>query len=275
MLAKDTLDERIVRELAASSGHTAKELHERITKSGTRYTLRGVYKELAKLEQLEIVYRVEQKYSLRLAWVMSLLNFADSAYDTYTNPAYLTQLFRSAEEKLVHRFSNLQKLDACWIQMIMALQQLYPKRATCLWCPYQWFYLVHDFTTARFYRSEEDAKVKRFHIIGNDTFLDRQALLELPKSGAYSFAQGPFHEQRTCYYSLIGEHIITVKLDHAITRKIDALFAKVTDEYTLKREEVREVFSSRVRASLTVEVHEKKATRMRKQFSEYFGTSIE
>ena len=268
---RPSLEELLIEELVRYPGATAKQLEIELKRRGTAYSLRGIYKELGKLEGQGIVFKQGDTFNLHLAWIMKLLAFGDRAFESYTTGPHLAEALRADRSKKVERFSDLRKLDRFWTQMILALHSLYPKNVMCFWCPYQWFYYAQGFNCKTFYEAIDLTGYRRAHIIGNDSFLGRKAAKILPKNGLYSFAKSPFHAETTTYYTVIADCVLTVKLDRAITNQIDALFASVTNDKQLDPLRLDEVFGSRVKASVTIERNQVKANKLRMKFSEFFG----
>lgn len=268
------LEELALRALVKEPGASAKRIFQLLNSQGHAYTLRGVYKELAKLTEQGILFKSGQSYNLRLAWITKLLAFGDQAFERYTAPSYLAGYLGGDYAKHSEKFTDIRKLDRLWTQLIFALHQMYPSKIMCFWCPYQWFYLAHYFTCTQFYEAIDLAGFKRVHIIGTDTYLGRRALNDLPKGGVYSFAESPFHHERTTYYTVIGDIVVTVKLDEQVTARIHSLFQTVRSESELDPEVLEKVFGARVKATLRSEKNPKKAASLKKKFANFFGTPI-
>ena len=190
---------------------------------------------------------------------------------TYTSTKYLEQTLNLNESKASYPFNDFRRLDLFWIQLMMTLQQVYPKEPLFVWCPYQWFYLLHGYAISQFYSASEITGAKRYHIIGNDSFLGRKAIETLPKNGKYSFSLSPFSEEIGTYYTLIANYIITVKLDLESTKRIANLFETVKSEKDLKNSNLNQVFGPRIKAKLVLEKNELKARKLKSKFEEFFG----
>lgn len=269
------LDERLVQILAERPGSSAKILHSAVRAGGSVYTLRAVYKELAKLIDQGIVLKRGDAYSLRLAWIMNLQAFGARAYEQSTSAEGLRRAIGDGAETLRERFSDLRKLDRLWTQLMLMLHKAFPNRVMCFWIPYQWFSVAHRFTAKQFYDAVTIGRHARLHIMGEDSFLARAALRDLPKSGKYSFAESPFHSERQTYYTVLADHVLTVRIDSETTARIHSLFESIRSERDLTPERVEEVFRSPARASLTLERNAKKARQLKKKFAEYFGVTVE
>ncbi len=268
---RPTIEELLVKLLAKKANLSAKDLLLGINAQGFSYSLRGVYKELVKLEDEGVILKSKSTYSLHLSWLTNLLSFADLAYDTYTEPKYLEQALSLGEKKVTHRFTKVRRLDLFWIQLMSALHQIYPKDPLFLWCPYQWFYLLHDYSVNLFYQASDLTGTKRYHIIGGDNFLNRKSLESLPKQSIHSLRDGPFANQMNIYFSIVGDVCITVKFDHAFNSRIEDLFNSVKSESDLKAYDLNAVFGPDVKGSLVIENSEMKSRRLKKKFIEFFG----
>ncbi len=270
-----SLEELLVLGLIERPGASAKELNQWLSEHGNKYSLRGIYKELTKLSGQGIVFKTGESYSIHLAWIMQLLALGDRAFESYTQSPYLLETLRSGATKQVERFSDLRKLDRLWTQLILALHTLHRGKTMCFWCPYQWFYLTQLFAVKQFYQAIDLAGHKRLHIIGTDTFLGRRALKDLPKHGKYSFAESPFHRERSTYYTVIGDMVLTVKLDTQTTDRLDELFSAIQSERDINPSDLETFFRRRVRATLTCERDEVKAERLKKKFRAFFDEDFE
>ena len=268
------LEELVLQALVQEPGATAKRIYLVLMEQGHSYSLRGLYKELGKMEGQGILFKRGETYNIRLAWIMNLLAFADRAYERYTDTPYLAAGLRDENAKHTEGFNDLRKLDRLWTQLILVLHNLHPGKIMCFWCPYQWFYLAHYYTEKQFYKAIDLAGHKRCHIIGIDSYLSRLALKDLPKAGCYSFAKSPFDRERANYYTVIGDCVLTVKLDKQITSRIHELFSAVRTQSDIRPLEIEAIFGAKVRASLTSERNEEKASRLKKKFADFFGVEI-
>ena len=269
------LEDLLVSILARKPNLSVKQLSGELLASGKRFSERGIYKELSKLESREIVVKTKQTFSLQLPWIINVLAFADAAYEIYASPKYLAQLIQTSSGTLHHKFSSLRKLDLYWIQSMMALHKLYPGKSMCLWIPHQWFHLAHDAAIQQFYSALDITGEKRFHIIGVDCYLSRLAISHLPKHGHYAFGVNPLESPLNIYYSFIGNHLITVTIDKNMERRIQDLFLRVRRAEEMDALEIASVLKSRVKATLSIEENEAKVRKLRRRFEDAFRCSID
>jgi hypothetical protein len=266
-----SIEELIVQILSKEGDLQPKGINDRIIQSGYAYSQRGIYKELKKLESEGVIFKSSKGYSLQLTWIINILNFADQAYETSTKFTPLKQILQEESLKTVYRFNNLRRMDLFWIQTLMTLHQMNPKEPLFLWCPFQWFDLVHNHATNSFYSASDITSAKRYHIIGDDSFLSRKALEALPKNGHYSFSESPFSKEKNTYYAVIASTVITVKLDTPGTERIASLFDRVKNNQDLKKENISQIFNQKVKVSLTIENNMLKSKKLRKKFCDFFG----
>jgi hypothetical protein len=268
-----SIEEAIVKVLARKVNLSVKEIISSLNQEGLSFSQRGVYKELNKLEEQGILLKSKYGYSLQLSWITNLLSFADAAYDIYSHPKYLEQLLSLGTKRTTHKFTKVGRLDQFWIQLMSSLSRLYPKEYLYLWCPYQWFNLLHPYNVNLFYQASDMTGTKRYHIMGDDNYLNQKALKTMPKLGEYSLRNSPFSNQMNTYFSVTGDVVLTIKFDSAFNNRIETLFDSVKSESDLKSYDLNSVFSPDIKGSLTLEKNEIKAKRIKKKFQEFFGIS--
>jgi hypothetical protein len=152
-----------------------------------------------------------------------------------------------------------------------SLSRLYPDEYLYLWCPYQWFNLLHPYNVNLFYQASDMTGTKRYHIMGDDNYLNQKALRIMPKLGEYSLRNSPFSNQMNTYFSVTGDVVLTIKFDSAFNKRIEDLFNSVKSENDLKSYDLNSVFSPDIKGSLTLEKNEIKAKKIKKKFQEFFG----
>lgn len=79
---------------------------------------------------------------------------------------------------------------------------------------------------------------------------------------------------RTSNYTVVTDHIITVKIDQQTTTRFEELFSSVKSERDVIPQQIESLFSAKVRATLTTERNLAKATKLKKKFSEFFGETV-
>lgn len=272
LLQKNTkIEDFLVNLLSLKANLSVNDILLEINKVGLDFSQRGVYKELKKLEKDGIILKTKKFYNLDLSWIIESAAFIERAYTTYSNPNYLKKTLSLTEKKVIHNFSDLLRMDHYWVQILIAMHKMMPDERLYLWCPYQWFNLIHNYNISNFYSASQRIGAPRYHIMGGDNFLNRRALESLPQNGRYSFDKNTFSKEMGVYYSLIGDYILKVNIDSETTQKISEAFLNIKSEKDLKNYNLNQIFSRKVKAKIVVEKNVSKAKSLRNKFSVHFG----
>jgi hypothetical protein len=266
-----SLPDRIITLLAKKPNLTVKEIWQEVKTKKYNYTLRAIYKELTRLEEQEVVLKIKKVYSLRIGWIVELLFFSQGAYENYSTKEQLDYLLPTNLGRVKIHFTSVRRLDIIWIQTMLLLSRLNPKSSIFLWIPYQFFHLLHDRTLKQFFVTEERLGNKRYHIIGLDCYLAREGAKHIHKNSKVVFDPN-FVTDSIEYYSLIGEHLITVKLSKTFNSSISNLFDTIKNANGLNehKEKILKLLSSQVNCSLTIEHKTSKFRKIDASFREYF-----
>lgn len=267
--ADKNVEDRLVEVLAKYSAQTAAQLHKAIGDC----SIQAIYKELGKLEQQGVVIKIDRRYSLRVPWILELADLAEQATKTYANARAAAIVLPKEGERVIWHFTDLLKLNNFWSQLLLVLLQQSGERILLTWMPHPWFHLVYSEQEQQYIKSLELTQTRLYLINGGQTFLDHWA--ERYWQGEhieYSLAESPFaKEDPSIYYNVVGDYVITGRLDREITEEIEALYAKTKSMDEVDFSEVFRIFNSRVRASLWLEYKPEKAKEVRKKFERYFG----
>jgi len=269
------LEERLIAVLARTPSLTAQQLLNRVARAGRQFSLPAIYQELRKLAAGGIAVKLGDRYSLRLAWVLEMMEFADGMYDTYVQGAPMRDFLPGEGEKLRYQFRSFSSLAGFWTQLDLALCQHAPDRVLFEWVPHAWFHLANPRTEQQFLNGMKLAGNKYYLIIGDDTFLDRSYIEELSglEKCEVSFAESPFHAEQTTYYSLIADYIFTVKPDKKKCAGLDELFSRISSDGDIDHFQLKDIFSAPTTIRTVLERNKHKAAKMRRKFADYFGLS--
>jgi hypothetical protein len=273
MLLTDTKNLRtlIIEALATTSNVSADCLAQAISERGRPFSKRAIYKELKILERLGVVVRAKMRYGLQLTWIINATSLLHNAYLNQVN--YLSQAespLLSGKTKFV--FHDLARLDFAWMQLIVLLQKIYPNEPVRVWKPEQWFHLVHEHITTNFFGALERVGLRQQHVIGHDCYTCRRGAHAIPRRFAdIRFEPDPFGVDIDTYLTLIGGHLITVRLQRGFARDMRALFASVKTESEMKASHVREFMRRRVRCTLVIAHEPKGLSALRERFERLFG----
>ena len=269
--SKISLENLIIGYLAQYSNKSAHEIFEHLKMAKHPYTLQGVYKELKKLDREGVILKVDKKHSLRLSWALEYTALARSIEESYLSPQYVA-LLPKANKKEIWRFDNLFKLNDLWAQLLLVLAEQSKDKIICGWNPHTWFHLAEAKEEEKYIQSLERLGVKLYLFIGGNHYLDVWAEKYLKKEHInYSYAKTSFQEERSKYYNVVDDYILTVKLDQDTTDRIEALYEKTLSQEEMNIAEIMSIFNRKVKASLWLERDPSKAELYRKRFAREFG----
>ena len=79
--------------------------------SGKNYSIQGLYKELKKLQEEGVLFKLGNQYSLRLPWVFDFISLADSISATYIERPQLPLILPEINKKEIWHFTDLLKMN--------------------------------------------------------------------------------------------------------------------------------------------------------------------
>ncbi len=268
--SKESLENTIVLYLTDHPSKSAHEIYEYINSKEKKYSLQGVYKELKKLDTLGVIIKIEKRFSLRLPWVLELTSLADKVSEKYLNPKF-SSLLPDENQKEIWHFDNLFKLNHLWTQILLTLVEQSKEKVILGWNPHTWFHLAETKEEERYIKALELSESKLYLLIGGDHYLDKWAEKYLEKSYIkYSYAKTAFQEERSRYYNVVDDYVITVKLDEGTTYAIEALYEKTLSEKDLNISEIMDIFNKKVKASIWLEKNKAKADEIKGRFEKEF-----
>lgn len=257
-----TLKSCIVEVLALEPQISAEELRLRVGARYRGFSRRAVYKELKILEKEGVVLRSKAGFSLQMLWVINMASLFHDAYLTLARApgADLSETGDGGPLIAPSRmnFQNLGRLDYTWMQVMLLLMRRYPSETVFVFKPEQWFYLVHENITSMFLSAVGKIRSKTYHVIGNDCFVNRKGAAMLrPSAAKVVFQKDLLGLGDSTYITVIGDCLLTVKLDSKKATRMRELFSSVKNEADLARKKCREFLSSSFRSSLKIEFRPK------------------
>ncbi len=267
-----SLRELIIMELAKHSSIEVPAFQKTLARRNIVFTRQAIYKELRNLEKSGVVFRHQGKYGLLLTWILSLVTLADKMYDTHIEGFSIDSLFGEGRRKETWSFHDTLKLQDFWIQVIFLLYKDSSSKLMRQWIPHPWFILAQHGKSLQFFEAMKIGGYRMQSIVGGDTYLDHEYSSAVPLGDAYQcfFAASPFHEERSRYYGLIDDFLITVDLDEERTKRIEELFSSVKSAADLSPSAAVNLFASRDSHTLSLERGTRNAARIRRLFDGYF-----
>jgi hypothetical protein len=274
MIAAEPSDvsEAILHIFSVNRELSVSQLHQKISSKYFSCSERAVYKELSSLEAAGVIVKSGKYYSISLTWALKLIDFSEAIYRSSIDlPAKHFRLPEPAE-RISWKFSDLERMDRLWVQLLFLLFERSVTRIMYVWVPYFWFDLVH-------YEKDREAQNamiasgnKMYMSLGDDSYLSRLPERYWSKSAyEWSYAEGPFHDERSKYYDVIDDFVLTVTIDQQTTAKLVQLFSAIKSEKDMGLSRCFFDFKSDASAQLYLENNPAKAKRLRNRFRSFFG----
>jgi hypothetical protein len=274
MLLKSFQDLRgtLVLLLADCPGSTALQLHERLGRRGRIYTLRAVYKELRFLEEQRVVVKTKKTFGLQLIWLINMTVLLNRAYRSYLTQTNVSELVPFSGKSELNKFPDLDRLDHFWMQVIVILQRFYKDEPMFVSKPHQWFHLSHEDLVDNYFDALNVLQVKQYHLIGRDCYVCRFGARKIPtESAIVLFSARAFISGMNVYYTLIGKHLLTVRLEAGFAQRMDELFCRIENLEQMKAQHVKEFMRRKVQSTLKIEYGTPKVARIRSLLEDIFG----
>lgn len=266
------LEQRIIHLLAEHPGASASWLHAECSTRFGPCSIQGIYYELRKLQKAGSVVKVGDTFSLSLSWAFELVNFADVIYDRYISSASSLEIIPEAQSSRTWKFTNLLRLDDLWVQTMIALFEHTGCKQKFAWTPHPWFYFAQVGKVNQFYKLFHQRGWKYYATIGGTTFLDTHYAQQMDtRFFEYRIGEAPVFGNMSQHHGIIGDYLITVKLDSATTARIEELFQSIHCLADAHYQRVAEVLNTKGKLTLKVEHNPKKVGAYTRKFKNYFG----
>lgn len=269
---EERLADLILRLFGTEPSCTAKALHQEINKRHRSCSLVAIYKELNKLVRLGILIKVKDRYTVSLSWTLDLLRYTDSLFQNSLRPTAVSALIPLKGEKRSWTFSHLIRMDEFWVQLLFALFEISETRTMYEWVPRLWFPLVDMTRDLQHLRAMQTAQNKFYLVVGGDSYLDKRPL-QYWDSEVYivSHAESSFQHERSRYYCLIDDYILTVAVSKKVAEGIDEIFERVKSEDDLHLQEIYRFFNQPTKTTITLEQNAAKAKSLTRKFKDFWG----
>lgn len=274
--AEPSLKETIIRLLAKKSSLSGSTLRLMLTKLIKRsFTKQAVYKELRKLESAGIVVRDMDGYSLKLSWVISVVELSEQLSQNYFCEKHLKKFLPAPQKKLNWTFSSLGKTDLFWTQLVSNIFKLNPESICYLWAPHPWWYLVHPRIDQQLLISLQKINARFYHLFSEDNYLVKQ-YIHFGKATPIittKISSNFLPDYQKCYLDINGDYITTIKPDKHFSDKIENYFAKIKNRCELEQNPPYALTHSKGKIRLTIENNAKKATALKLDYLEIYNSA--
>ena len=259
----------------AKAGLGAIEILEKVGKSWKTYSRRGIYKELERLEREGIIQRSSGRYTLRLAWLLSLHSELEQMLEVATSPDLLRNFLPTKGQEILVHCSDLVRWDRIWTQLMLSMHAVFPTLPMFIWNPRHWFNLTHPEINSTFARANESSKNLRYVIVGGRGWLDRHDHKHLARnSTGYSHRVSPFEYDRTHYYWIIGDYVGVSTLSAKTAASIENIYQTTSKLSDLNPNLVKKLLSQNCRGSVRCSWAPEKAEKMRAKFLKFFDLGL-
>lgn len=271
--AEERLEDLVVRLLGLSEPMPVEALARRIyNETGRRYSVQGIYKVLRSLQRTGVVVRARKRYGLSMPWVVKLLDFARALEERQLEGRPVGDLIPAKGASQSWIFYDLLRMDDFWNHLVISLLRLTKAGRMFEWAPHPWFDLLAPDKEREFANALRLGGNRFYMIVGGRTPLDIACSKLWPRETfVTSLERSPWEGQRTLYLDVIGDYLITIRLQERTAREIDQLFSGVESRADLELRKVFAVLTRKCRIRLTLAHDERKAKQLRSRFARVFG----
>ncbi|MCB0328997.1 MAG: hypothetical protein KDD70_05025 [Bdellovibrionales bacterium] len=257
----------IVDVLAEHGTLSAESIRQNVRNQNHEYALSSVYKELKGLIHSGIVVKFDTQYTLSMNWVVGLIEFSQKVKTRFIEQDFPRYILPKPGERKRWKFTSLFTLNDFWNQINITLAKQCQDEILYEYNPHQWYdwiSLVRENQTLRaFQKTKKDIYV----VVGQDSWLNRWP----EESGAvaggmYSYGGEKFGTRTDCHLGVMDDYIVTIRLSHSVAKYIDELAATVTSTSTLEDSQIDALVQMKVRATISLESNEVKATKLKQKF---------
>ncbi len=258
-LQNKSLEERAVLYFLEEE-NTAKAFRQHLETSGDKITIQGVYKALNKLVAEGALVKNRMKFVVSREWVESLIEKLGGTS---------AELEMAEGEITTHQFTSLNQLDAYWKHRISTILAAFSNFPMFSYETHSiWIYLSdRRESEEKFFQSFEKNKRFAFFRVGGTTFGDR----EYKRKYAGEYLKVDTSDKRILgdHMSIVGDYIVTTKLEKGIEGAIDAIFLEKDNENAI-HDGLEQILGKKQRVKLSIERNKDKAKKYRKKISENF-----
>lgn len=289
-LFTDVAVSRIVTLLSCNPGLTAQQILRALNSSEFEISQSGLYKELEKLLNAGIVFKLGKEYRLHLNWVLEILNLTAVLQQNYSdNSTFLQELLHDGST-VKWRVNNLYRANDLFTNVVLQLIRRSSQKLHLSWNAHPWFHLIQNDAEQVFFKALKMHRVRMYKIIGSNTHLDRWAeQFWDPEMVVWSYAKSPFHSHPETYLTVVDEYIVKLQLSPRIVRKLDTLYESVTavpkskinnsvssdlSYYGLDPRLLTLLFDERTNCTLSIHRNSKKSEKIKAQYLDYFGKLV-
>ena len=269
---------RIIVELATGSKNSATLVAKVAKAQGC--SIQSVYAVLRKLRQQSVVLLHRKVLTLNIVWIKEQSELLRNAQATYLESSDSgTFSIGTLEEgdRLMYQFKNPVLLDDMWGHaFLLLLERTQKEMPIMIFNPHSWFSIVRYASEKTIFQSLFDRGFKAYFSFAGKEDLDRDICKKFVEPIGHSFSTGvDIGLKKGKYLNVVGDYVIEVELDEALSEEIDNYFAKYQ---TLEESDVKElqaIVSKRGPNKLTLSRNTRKAHRLRSRLAKDFFIPVD
>lgn len=270
------LEDYIILLLSQQGFLLVEQLQDKLQEQQITATVQGIYRVLRKLQLQGVVIKEKQSYSLRISWIFEMKRLIEQMESVYLQSSYLESLIpREEKQKQSWQFTKMIKLADFWDQILIAMGKISNAGISCHYSTYPWYNIAHPEHTTIFNKTYATVLQKEYVIYGGRTFLHKYEPLSLKtlpyESRYYAQENEQIEKNPRIHLDIIGDHILTVKLDQKTVDRLETLYNTVQTEEDVFKANLIDFFNEPVKAKVTIQKNQKKAQKYRKKFEKFFG----
>lgn len=250
------------------------DLVDMVKSAGLSSTKQGVYRALRKLRREEVITMQKGIVALSTVWLRRLHTYLAVAQKNYHRDIVLPGYFTTLEpgRKFTFTFENPELLDSYWSHVLVTLLQIVPPREHLFaYNPKYWLLLSRRDSEERFLQAVEESGRWFFMSVSGKTYLDKQAGKIMDREYCqYHMSDSCLFEKSNYYVNVIGDYVIEVYLDEAVSRRIGSVFqdAKTLDDGVVNQ--LCESIAEKGQNKLVLTRSRRKAEKLRRKIKKFF-----
>lgn len=275
MLQPDKIETQIVHALSRFGHLSAAELLKIVNASNRRCTIQGIYGELRKLIALGVCLKQGKNYRLSAMWCLNIVAFARKLEASYLKNIEVSELLPQPGKQKKWHFCTLSQADDFYLHALLVLMQKPEVTQICEWHPLPWFFLLPGDKESEFQRALRVLGKQTNVIVGGRGRLERayiQSLRHTPHR--FSTAVSPFENLRTTSFAVLGDYVVSLRMPQRLSLLLHELFASANSQNDIFGRKVNTVLSQSAALSVVIEHNSKRAGKIFRQFSRFFGLTM-
>lgn len=205
-----------VTELLIRKPRSIKGLHQELSAS-EEVSLRAVYKTVDQLVLARVLVKAGKNVHVDEEWVRKVRQKFSSQLPLLVGPG----------ERIVHSFTSISHLDAFWTTIALQLEALEKDGQVFFYNPHNFWAYIPERKESEdaYYAHFSESKLHAFFTLGGETVADRECkrtyqdeYLQIDTRIIPSFS-------RTDHITVMGDHVITVRISRKAAAEIDGLYA--------------------------------------------------